>query len=190
MKKSLPIIGILLLSGCSQTPPPPPPLIHVTTAFAMSADVPQYYDYVGHVIPLNTVNVVPQVQGYLTKIYFKEGQEVKAGDLLATIDDRPYKAALAKAEATLAQSVALLKYSEEAVQRYAQLVPKDFVSELNFDQYVTNVLSNEAVIKQNLADIETAKLNLNYTFMTASVNGVVGVRLRVTLFHLAQQTRS
>src|SRR6185312_14787490 len=106
------------------------PTITVSTTNAISCDVPRYYDYVGHVIPLNTINIVPQVQGYLTKIYFKEGQEVKAGDLLATIDDRPYKATLAKAEATLAQTIVALKYSEDTVQRYAKLVPEDFVSQL------------------------------------------------------------
>jgi multidrug efflux system membrane fusion protein len=139
--------------------------------------VSRYYDYIGHVIPLNTVQIVPQVQGYLTKINFQEGQEVKAGDLLATIDDRPYKATLAKAEANLAQTVVSLKYSEDTVKRYAQLVPSDFVSQLNFEKYVSDVLSDEAIVKQNLADIEKARLDLNYCYMHATVDGVVGVRL-------------
>jgi membrane fusion protein, multidrug efflux system len=177
MKHYVLFVATMITAGCGQAPVLPPPAVTVSTAVAISCEVPRYYDYIGHVIPLNTINIVPQVQGYLTKIYFQEGQEVKAGDLLATIDDRPYKAALAKAEATLAQTIVALKYSEDTVQRYAKLVPEDFVSQLDFDNYVTNVLSNEAVIKQNLADIETAKLNLNYCFMMANVDGVVGVRL-------------
>lgn len=162
---------------CSKPAQPPPPPISVSVAEAIKCSVPRYYDYIGHVIPLNTVKIVPQVQGYLTKIYFQEGQDVKAGDLLATIDDRPYKATLAKAEATLAQTVVALKYSEDTVNRYAKLVPQDFVSQLNFDKYVSDVLSDEAIVKQNLAEIEKAKLDLSYTYMHANVDGVVGVRL-------------
>src|SRR5579883_2192780 len=111
------------LACCSKAEKPPSPQVPVSVGEAISCNVPRYYDYIGHVIPLNTVKIVPQVEGYLTKINFQEGQEVKKGDLLATIDDRPFKATLAKAEATLAQNVVALKYSEETVTRYAQLVP-------------------------------------------------------------------
>ncbi len=165
--------------ACSKTPAPPSAAkgISVSTSIALDCTTPRYYDYIGHVIPLNSVKIVPQVQGYLTDICFKEGQEVKAGDTLATIDERPYRAALAKAEATLAQTVVALKYSEETMQRYSKLVPEDFVSQLDFDKYVSAVLNDQALVKQNLADIEFAKLNLGFTSMQAPFDGVVGVRL-------------
>lgn len=171
------LLAFAMTAACGEPKQKTAPEIPVSVTTAVSCTIPRYYDYVGHVIPLNTVQIVPQVQGYLTKIYFKEGQEVQAGDLLAKIDDRPYKAELAKAEATLAQTIVSLKYSEDTVQRYAKLVPEDFVSQLNFDKYVSDVLSDEAIIKQNLADIETAKLNLGFTHMHASVDGIIGVRL-------------
>ncbi len=168
---------LILLTGCAQQEAPQPKQVPVKTAFVLQQELPLYYDYIGHVIPLVTVNIVPQVQGYLTRINFKEGQEVQAGDLLATIDERPYKATLAKAEATLAQTMTALNYSEETVQRYAKLLPENFVSEINFDNYVTDLLSNEAIVKQNLADIEIAKLNVGYCSMRAPVSGIIGVRL-------------
>ncbi len=168
----------IFFAACSQSQEiKQPPAVSVSTARVEECTVQHYYDYIGHVIPRNSVKIVPQVQGYLTEVCFQEGQEVKAGDTLATIDNRPYKAALAKAEAALSQTIVSLKYSEETVNRYAKLVPEDFVSQLDFDKYVTNVLSDEAVIKQNLADIETAKINLGFTTMQSPINGVVGLRL-------------
>lgn len=168
---------LLCLCGCSKKPLPPPPPISVATAQAVTCDVPIFYDYVGHVTAYNTVSIVPQVEGYLTNVYFEQGQEVKEGDLLCTIDVRPYEASLSQAQAQLAQTIAALRYSKDAVERYAQLVQDDFVSQLDFDSYVTNVLSDEAIIKQNLAQIETAKLNLGYCYMRAPMDAVAGLQL-------------
>ncbi len=177
MKKNLLILSLFAFSACAKAPPPKTPPVSVAATKAMTCDVPLYYDYVGHVTAFNTVQVVPQVQGYLTRLLFIQGQEVQEGDLLATIDVRPYQATLSKAEATLAQNVAALKYSKDAVERYSKLVQNDFVSQLDFDNYVTSVLSNEAIIKQNLADIESAKLNLGYCYLRAPMNSVAGIQL-------------
>lgn len=166
---------LILLGACGKAPPPPAKTVSVSTTEAVSCTVPIYYDYVGHVVPYNIVQIVPQVQGYLTNVYFEQGQEVKEGDLLCTIDVRPYKATLAQTEAVLAQTVAALRYSEDTVERYAKLVQDDFVSQLDFDNYVTNVLSNEAIIKQNLAQIEIAKLNVEFCYLKAPMNAVTGV---------------
>lgn len=175
MKKWIPVL--LLAFSCSKPAPPPPPPVSISTAVAATCNAPLFYDYVGHVIAYNTVSIVPQVQGYLTNVYFEQGQKVQEGDLLALIDVRPYQASLAQAEATLAQTIAELRYSEDAVERYSKLVADDFVSQIDFDNYVTNVLSNEAIVKQNLAQIETAKLNLSYCYMTAPMNSVAGLLL-------------
>jgi len=173
--KNILLLLFILLSACGKKPPPPSKIVSISTTEATTCTVPLYYDYVGHVIAYNVVQIVPQVQGFLTNIYFEQGQEVKEGDLLCTIDVRPYKAALAQAEATLAQTVAALRYSEDTVERYSKLVQDDFVSQLDFDNYVTNVLSNEAVIKQNLAQIETARLNVEFCYLKAPMNAVAGV---------------
>jgi multidrug efflux system membrane fusion protein len=168
------ILSLALLLACSKPIAPPPP-VAVATACPAVCDVPLFFDYVGHVTAYNTVSIVPQVQGYLTNLYFEQGQDVKEGDLLALIDVRPYEASLAQAQAQLAQTIAELRYSEDAVERYSKLVQDDFVSQLDFDNYVTNVLSNEAIVKQNLAQIETAKLNLSYCYMKAPMDAVAGI---------------
>ncbi|MBS3904236.1 MAG: efflux RND transporter periplasmic adaptor subunit [Simkania sp.] len=178
MKKNHTILLTLLtFCACNSAPPHNPPPVAVATSKALQCDVPLYYDYVGHVEPFNTVQIVPQVQGFLTKILFQQGQPVKQNDLLCTIDARPYEATLAQAEATLSQTIAALRLSQDTVERYAKLVQNDFVSQLDFDNYVTNVLSNEAVIKQNLAEIEAAKLNVDYCYLKAPMNAIAGVKL-------------
>ena len=154
----------------SPVPPPPP----VTMVKPMICDVNLYQDYVGRTEANQTVEIKAQVQGVLTAKYFEEGQDVKEGELLFTIDDRPYVAALAQAEAVLAQNLARLQYSEETVKRYASLVKQDYISQLNYDEYLTNFKVDDALIKQNIAEIEQAKVNLSYTRITAPMNSTAG----------------
>jgi multidrug efflux system membrane fusion protein len=137
-------------------------------------DVPNYVDYIGHMVAKTNVEVMAQVSGNIVSQYFVEGQEVKKGDLLLVIDPRPFEAALTKAEATLAQTYATLHYDKETTQRYGPLVQQDFISQLNYDQYLTNVLVDEAVIGQNKSDLETAKINLGYCYITAPMDAVTG----------------
>ncbi len=170
--------GIILIgfNSCSQPPVMPPRQLVVTTQEAIQCDTYLHLDYVGHVEAFSTVQLVPQVQGYLTNYYVGQGVEVEKDELIATIDDRPYRATLAQAEATLAQTIAQLRYSEDAVHRYAKLVQDDFVSQLDFDNYVTTVLSNEAVVQQNLAQIESAKLNVDYCYLSAPMKSIIGLQ--------------
>lgn len=166
---------LLLLNGCEQPHPPPLPPPPVTTIKPKVCDVDLYTDYVGHMEANVSVQVKAQVAGILTAKYFEEGKDVRQGDLLFTIDDRPYVAALQKAEAALSQTFARLQYSEETVKRYSALVKENFVSQLNFDQYVTDVKVDDATIKENIADIETAKVNLSYCSITAPMDCTTGV---------------
>src|ERR1043165_3470582 len=131
--------------GCKKAAPPSPPPHQVTTTRPMVCDVPVYVDYIGHLVAKVSVEVMAQASGILIAQYFEEGQEVKKGDLLLVIDPRPYEAALEKADATLAQTYATLHYDKETTMRYGPLVQQDFISQLNYDQYVTNVLVDEAV---------------------------------------------
>jgi multidrug efflux system membrane fusion protein len=137
-------------------------------------DVPLTREYVGHVVANISVQVMSQASGVMTEQRFVEGQDVKKGDLLLVIDPRPYQAALQKAEAQLAQTVASLKYNQEKTTRYASLVQKDYVSQLDYDQYVTNVLTDEAQIEQNRAEIEQAQINLGYCYIMAPMDSVTG----------------
>lgn len=168
------LLSLACLAGCEKAAPPPPQLPSVVVTKPLICDVPMYVDYIGHLVAKTSVQVMSEVSGTLILQYFEEGQEVKKGDLLLVIDPRPYEAALAKAEATLDQTIATLDYNEETTIRYAPLVQQDFISQLNYDQYLTNVLTSEATIKQNKADLETAKINLGYCYITAPMDCVTG----------------
>ncbi len=168
------LITVYSLTGCKKAPPPPPQPHAVTVTKPSVCDVPVYVDYIGHLVAKVGVEVMAQVSGNIIAQYFEEGQEVKKGDLLLIIDPRPYEAALAKAEATLAQTYATFHYDKETTTRYAPLVQQDFISQLNYDQYVTNVLVDEAVIGQNRAELESAKINLGYCYITAPMDSVTG----------------
>ncbi len=174
-KKTILTSLLLIAASCEKAPPPALPPPPVTMAKPVVRDVHLYADYVGHMQANMTVDVRPQVAGVLTSRYFDEGQDVKQGDLLFTIDDRPYVAALQKAEAALSQTLARLQYSEETVRRYSDLVKQNYVSQLNFDQYVTDVKVDDATIKENIADIETAKVNLSYCTITSPMDCTAGV---------------
>jgi membrane fusion protein, multidrug efflux system len=174
MKLSKTIFSLLCLTGCHKVAPPTPPPHAVNVTKALVCDVPLYVDYIGHMVAKTSVTVMSQVSGNLVSQYFVEGQEVKKGDLLLVIDPRPFEATLAKAKATLEQNLASLHYAKETTTRYTPLVKQDFISQLNYDQYVTNVLVDEAVIKQNQAELETAQINLGYCYIDAPMDCVTG----------------
>ncbi len=174
MKKYLLFATLLTCAGCEKTPPPPPPPHQVTVATPTTCNVPLYLDYTGHVTAYVSVDLMAQVSGIMTSQFFEQGQAVKEGDLLLVIDPRPYEAQLAKAEGVLAETYANLEYARDTTTRYASLVKENFISQLDYDQYVTNVLADEAMIKQNQAAIETAKINLEYCFIRAPMNCVTG----------------
>lgn len=156
-----------------QLPPPAP----VETAYSIKKDIPYYIDTIGHFAPFNTVTIQAQVQGELTGLYFTEGQEVKQGELLFTIDVEPYQAVLDKAVATLRQNEALFAYNKSRAQRYSHLVDDDFVSKLDFEKYVSEMKNYEAIINENLAEIESAEINVGFCTLTAPITGVTGKRL-------------
>lgn len=171
---TLTMLSLAWLAGCEKAKPPAPAPHLVSVTKPMVCDVPYYVDYIGHLVAKTQVTVMSQVSGNIIAQYFEEGQEVKRGDLLLVIDPRPYEAALAKAEATLAQTYATLHYDKETTYRYGPLVQQEFISQLNYDQYVTNVLVDEAVVGQNKADLETAKINLGYCYIEAPMDCVTG----------------
>lgn len=168
------LLALLMATGCSSPAPfvRPPPV--VSTVKPTVATVPLYVDYIGHVVANVAVSVRSQVSGELVAQYFKEGQTVKKGDLLLVIDPRPYQAALEQAKGALAQSVATLKYAQETTMRYTPLVKQEFISQLNYDQYVTNVVVDEAIVMQNKAQLDTARINLGYCYIEAPMDCITG----------------
>jgi multidrug efflux system membrane fusion protein len=174
MKSYVYALLLACVAGCGKPPPKAIPPHKVSVVQPSVCDVPVYREYVGHVVANINVDVMSQASGVIVEQRFVEGQEVKRGDLLLVIDPRPYQASLAKAEAQLAQTYASLQFNREKTTRYASLVQKDFVSQLDYDQYVTHVMEDEAVIKQNQAEIEQAKINLGYCYIMAPMDCVTG----------------
>ena len=117
---------------------------------------------VGNVEPYATVSIKSQVTGVLQKAHFKEGQDVKKGQLLFTIDPRPLEAALKQAEATLARDSAQLQNAREQARRYAELVEKQYVSREQYDQIRTNADALESTVAADKAAVDNAKVQLSY----------------------------
>lgn len=171
----LAICSLSLISSCSSPPSAPKAKVFpVTVVKPVIKDVPIYLEYPGHIEAYNTVNLQAQVSADLTGMYFEEGTFVKEGQLLFTLDSRPYLANLSKAEADLEGSIAALKLAEDTVCRYARLVEENFVAQLNYDQYVTTSLEDSAAVKANMANVDTARIDLSYCTLFAPMDAIAG----------------
>jgi membrane fusion protein, multidrug efflux system len=148
--------------------------VPVLVATAVQKSVPVQIRAVGNVEAYTTVSVKSQVTGVLQQAHFKEGQDVKKGQLLFTIDPRPLEAALKQAEANLARDTAQLNNLREQVRRYAELVQKQYVSREQYDQIKTNADAAESVVDADKAAVENAKVQLSYCYIYSPVNGRVG----------------
>jgi multidrug efflux system membrane fusion protein len=141
---------------------------------ALQKAVPVQIRAVGNVEPYSTVSVKSQVTGVLQKAHFTEGQDVKNGQLLFTIDPRPFEAALKQSEANLARDTAQVRNLREQVRRYAELVEKQYVSREQYDQIKTNADAAEAVVNADKAAVENAKVQLSYCYIYSPIDGRVG----------------
>lgn len=170
----------LFLWGCEKKQVAKKPVPKVEVAYPEKKAIEVINSYVGTVEPFLQVEIKAQVEGVLTGAYFKEGDQVSQDDLIFTIDSRPYYAQLHKAEGALAQSIANLRYAEDVAKRNAALAQEDYVSQLQYDQYITNVLTTKATIQENEAEIETAEINISYCNIRAPMNAVTGkIQLQV-----------
>jgi RND family efflux transporter MFP subunit len=153
-----------------------PTAIPVRVVTVNAKDVPRYTSGIGSVLSLHSVVVRPQIDGILTKILVKEGQLVKAGDLLATIDDRSIRASLDQARAQLGESQAQLQVALVNLKRYKLLSVDDGVSKQTFDQQQALVNQLKATAQGNQASIDAAQVQLSYTQIRSPVTGRVGIR--------------
>jgi RND family efflux transporter MFP subunit len=166
------------LAGCGEGAPkqaaPPPPA--VTVARPARQTVTDYDEYVGRFVAVDMVEVRARVSGYLEKIGFQDGQLVKQGDLLFTIDRRPFETTVAQTKAQLAQARANLAFAESDLARGSQLVRDKTITEQTFDQRTQAKRVAEASVQAQEAAVRQAELDLQFTELKAPVAGRIGDR--------------
>lgn len=148
----------------------------VRTAVAIVQTVPQFFNALGSVVPSSDVIVQSRVEGQLVAIHFSEGQRVKEGDLLAEIDHRPFAMALEEAQGRLAADEAQLANAKQDLLRYGQLSKGDYVARQQYDSQTALVRQYQGVVKADRAQVENARLQLEYSRITAPSSGRVGLR--------------
>jgi multidrug efflux system membrane fusion protein len=156
---------------------PKPPAVPVTVAAVTRQDVPLLLEGIGTVQPVNIVTIRSRVDGELQKVFFTEGQEVKAGDPLAQIDPRPFQAALDEATAKKAQDEAQLANAQRDLERYEALARKDFSSRQQFDTQKAQVAQFQALVQGDQASIDNARIQLDYAAIRSPIDGRAGFRL-------------
>lgn len=152
------------------------PATTVGVAVAEKADLPVSLEALGTVVPQATVRVRPQVSGVLQQVLFKEGQVVKKGDLLATIDPRQFEMALQQASGQRMRDEAQLEAARVTLQRFRTLLQQDSIARQEVDTQVALVKQLEAAVVISKANEGTARLNLGYTRIVAPIAGRVGLR--------------
>ncbi|HEX7111443.1 MAG TPA: efflux RND transporter periplasmic adaptor subunit [Mizugakiibacter sp.] len=154
----------------------PDAAVPVTVVPVERRDVPVYLDALGTVQALNTVTVRPQVGGQLQSLGFQEGQEVKRGDVIAQIDPRTYQAAMDQAEAKQKQDEAQLVAARSTLKRYQDLIKQNFVAAQDLENQGQTVRQLEATVAADAANVDSARVQLGYTCVTAPIDGLAGIR--------------
>jgi len=174
------ILGFLLLAvlslACSKekSGKPNSAPLPVTVSTTIQKTVPVQLRAIGNVQAYSTVTIKSKVGGELVRVHFTEGQDVKKGDLLFTIDPRPYEAALKQAEANLVRDLALAKNAEEDARRYEFLIQKGVVARQQFEKFRTDSEALEATVLADRAAVENAKIQLGYCSIYSPIDGRTG----------------
>ena len=168
------LLGLLLVAACAEKQPPPTPPVPVTVAAAERRTVPFELPATGTVEPIQTVAVQAQVSGTLQRVAFREGDEVREGQILFQLDPRPYRAALEQATAILERDRAQASNAAQEAKRYASLVEKEYVTAQQYEQIRTNAAASQATLGGSQAAVDQARLNLQYATIRAPISGRTG----------------
>ena len=180
----------LILAGCSggdkksapeAQAPKPMKVIKVE-----NRDMPYWAEFVGQINAIETVDVRARVAGFLLEKNFKEGARVKKGDLLFTIDPKPFREDLKQAESGLEYNQALLEKAKKDFQRFKKLYDEGVVSRDEYEGYQTQTSTLKAQVRDNAAQVENAKIQLGYTKIYSPIDGVIG-RVQVDVGNLVGQ---
>jgi len=170
------LLGLLGVVGCSkpQAAPAAPPVVPVTVTTVVQKTVPVQVTAIGNVEAYSTVSIKAQLSGEVVGVHFREGQDVRKGQLLFTIDKRPFEAALQEAIANLARDRARAENARIQAQRYAKLLAEGVVSSQQNDQAVADADALNATVRADEAAVEKAKLDLQYCTITSPIDGRTG----------------
>lgn len=171
----------LLLAGCNRGATSKgsggAPVVPVQVARALQQDVPRRVESIGTVQALRTVNVKSQVDGIIAEVHFKEGDDVKQGDLLVTLDRRPFENAVLQARAALTNARAQAGQAAADAERYSHLDQQSAISKEAYAQYFTKAETTKADVQAKEAALANAELQLGYTEIRAPISGRTGQRL-------------
>lgn len=172
MRFVLPLIFCLLMA-CSKEKPKEERVVPIIIGEVTQQDIPIYIEAIGNIYAYPTVQIRPQVGGIVKEAYVKQGQYVKKGDPLYQIDPRPYQAVLDQAKANLIKDKATLSIAQITLSRNEELVKKDFISKLAYDQFKSNVDAAQGQVLFDQAAIDLAEINLEWTKPTSPIDGKV-----------------
>ncbi|MHB8311130.1 MAG: efflux RND transporter periplasmic adaptor subunit, partial [Metallibacterium sp.] len=170
-----PLVVIVLLAACSKAPAPTPAPPQVDVITAKAVDLPIVRTMVGRLAPTLTAQVNARVTGNVLSKDYKEGGEVKAGQLLFQIDPAPLKAALDAQLAALAQARASATNAQLIAERDKTLVGRGLIARQTYDTDAATARTTSAAVQQAAANVEAARLNLSYAHVTAPISGRAGI---------------
>jgi membrane fusion protein, multidrug efflux system len=170
------LLIVVMLAGCSkkQEKPRSKPTVPVVVALAGIKTIPLQLRAIGNVEAYNSVAVKAQVSGIVAQVHFREGQDVKKGDLLFTIDPRPLETAFRQAEAILARDLAQTRNALEQATRYAALLKDGIVTQEQYDQLRTAAEAYSATVAADRAAVENARIQLGYCTIRSPLTGRTG----------------
>ncbi|HEU0055249.1 MAG TPA: efflux RND transporter periplasmic adaptor subunit [Longimicrobium sp.] len=181
----VPALLAAALAACGKEAPPPPPPPPVTVAAALAREITEYDDFTGRVAPVDQVEVRPRVSGFVQRVAFREGAEVRRGDVLFEIDPRPYQEEAARASADLERARTRLALTVSEAERASRLVAVEAISREEAESRTSSRGEAEAAVRAAEAALRNARLSLEWTRVRAPIAGRVS-RAEVTEGNLVQ----